>query len=153
LLTAVEGDPVGAVRLLSAAADRFAHLGLPLERGRTLLAVSQVERRRRRRAAARTAAREAADLFDRLDAHPWSRVASAALNRLERPKAPASRATLTDAESRLAHLVGQGATNLQAAATLCVSVKTVEATLTRVYRKLGLHSRAQLMVHLAKPVH
>nr|WP_226652269.1 LuxR C-terminal-related transcriptional regulator [Streptomyces hydrogenans] len=33
------------------------------------------------------------------------------------------------------------------ATTLTVSVKTVEATLTRVYRKLGLHSRFQLAHH------
>ncbi|MFF0589246.1 LuxR C-terminal-related transcriptional regulator [Streptomyces sp. NPDC003781] len=36
------------------------------------------------------------------------------------------------------------------ATTLTVSVKTVEATLTRVYRKLGLHSRFQL-AHIVTP--
>ncbi|WP_264202486.1 LuxR C-terminal-related transcriptional regulator [Streptomyces hydrogenans] len=38
------------------------------------------------------------------------------------------------------------------ATTLTVSVKTVEATLTRVYRKLGLHSRFQL-AHTVTPAH
>ncbi|WP_425338546.1 response regulator transcription factor [Kitasatospora phosalacinea] len=45
---------------------------------------------------------------------------------------------------RCARLAAGGASNRDIAATLTVSVKTVEATLTRGYRKLGLHSRVQL---------
>ena len=37
-----------------------------------------------------------------------------------------------------------GATNQQVANRLFLSVKTVEASLTRIYRKLGVRSRAQL---------
>lgn len=40
--------------------------------------------------------------------------------------------------------------NRDAAAALFVSVKTVEAHLTRIYRKLGVHSRAQLAAQLAE---
>ncbi|MFP8961195.1 response regulator transcription factor, partial [Streptomyces nanhaiensis] len=53
---------------------------------------------------------------------------------------------LTEAERRLALLVGQGASNQEAAARLFLSVKTVEARLTRIYRKLGVRGRAQLAV-------
>ncbi|MFK3985605.1 AAA family ATPase [Micromonospora sp. NPDC050397] len=55
---------------------------------------------------------------------------------------------LTSTEARIAGLVGQGATNREIAAELFVSVKTVEATLTRVYRKLGVRSRTQLSSRL-----
>ncbi|URN14370.1 helix-turn-helix transcriptional regulator [Streptomyces radiopugnans] len=43
-------------------------------------------------------------------------------------------------------MVGQGASNQEAAARLFLSVKTVEARLTRIYRKLGVRGRAQLAV-------
>jgi DNA-binding CsgD family transcriptional regulator len=141
----VAGDE--GVALLTDVAARFAKLGLPIEQGRTLLVRARVERRRRRRAAARAATDEAIELFDRVRAHPWLGIANDAARRLE-PHGHA--ADLTEAETRLADLVGHGATNQQAAATLCVSVKTVEATLTRVYRKLGVRSRAQLAAQWAQ---
>uniref|UniRef100_UPI00278C33F4 response regulator transcription factor n=1 Tax=Streptomyces venezuelae TaxID=54571 RepID=UPI00278C33F4 len=56
--------------------------------------------------------------------------------------------TLTEAELRLARLVGQGASNQEAAAKLYLSVKTVEARLTRIYQKLDVRSRAQLATAL-----
>ncbi|WP_217198936.1 helix-turn-helix domain-containing protein, partial [Streptomyces buecherae] len=54
---------------------------------------------------------------------------------------------LTPAEHRVAELVGDGATNREIAGRLFLSAKTVESTLTRVYRKLGVRSRAEL-IHL-----
>ncbi|MGJ5760624.1 helix-turn-helix domain-containing protein [Streptomyces galbus] len=52
---------------------------------------------------------------------------------------------LTSAEQRCAELAAAGASNRDIATALTVSIKTVEATLTRVYRKLGLTSRIQLV--------
>lgn len=52
---------------------------------------------------------------------------------------------LTHAEHRVAELVGDGATNREIAGRLFLSAKTVESTLTRVYRKLGVRSRAELI--------
>ncbi|MFD4997849.1 helix-turn-helix transcriptional regulator [Streptomyces buecherae] len=52
---------------------------------------------------------------------------------------------LTPAEHRVAELVGDGATNREIAGRLFLSAKTVESTLTRVYRKLGVRSRADLI--------
>jgi DNA-binding NarL/FixJ family response regulator len=40
--------------------------------------------------------------------------------------------------------VAEGRTNREAATELVVSVRAVEANLTRVYAKLGLRSRAEL---------
>ncbi|MEU7607547.1 LuxR C-terminal-related transcriptional regulator, partial [Streptomyces sp. NPDC041003] len=62
-------------------------------------------------------------------------------------QAPAA-AVLTEAETRLALLVSQGASNQEAAAKLFLSVKTVEARLTRIYQKLDVRSRAQLATAL-----
>ncbi|MGW3557253.1 AAA family ATPase [Streptomyces sp. NPDC000963] len=145
LLDATRGDYDTAARRLTGAADRLRHL--PLERGRTLLALSHTERRGRRRASARTAARSAADLFTAHQAHPWIRVATHALDRLGTvPAGDSAHPRLTSAEQRCAELAAAGASNrdIAIALTVSVSVKTVEATLTRVYRKLGLHSRFQL---------
>jgi DNA-binding CsgD family transcriptional regulator len=55
---------------------------------------------------------------------------------------------LTDAEERVASLAARGASNKEIAAKLYVSVHTVEAHLSRVYRKLGVRSRAQLAAKL-----
>ncbi|AYV26083.1 AAA family ATPase [Streptomyces goshikiensis] len=143
------GDAEEAVALLEATARRFEALGLPLERGRTLLALARVERRRRRRAPARAALRAAAEVFERAGAKPWLDLA--------RETAPETAATaarhpgaaaLTDAETRLALLVSQGASNQEAAAKLFLSVKTVESRLTRIYQKLDVRSRAQLATAL-----
>ena len=51
---------------------------------------------------------------------------------------------LTDTEARIAQLVCQGASNRQIAERQRLSVKTVEAALTRIYRKLDVRSRTQL---------
>jgi DNA-binding CsgD family transcriptional regulator len=44
----------------------------------------------------------------------------------------------------VARLVSDGASNREVAAALFVTEKTVEAHLTRIYRKLGLRRRGQL---------
>ncbi|MFB7950421.1 LuxR C-terminal-related transcriptional regulator [Kitasatospora phosalacinea] len=142
LLDAARGDHDTAARRLTDAAARLHHL--PVERGRTLLALSHTERRGRRRASARAAARSAADLFAAHGARPWCEAAALALHRLEPAPNGDVRPRLTSAEERCARLAAGGASNRDIAAALTVSVKTVEATLTRVYRKLGVHSRVQL---------
>ncbi|WP_443047056.1 AAA family ATPase [Streptomyces sp. HB2AG] len=53
--------------------------------------------------------------------------------------------SLAEMERRVAALVLEGSTNREIAAQLFVSVKTVEATLTRVYRKLGIRSRVDIV--------
>ena len=58
---------------------------------------------------------------------------------------PAPRARLTPTESRIAALVAQGRRNREIAGELLVSAATVEAHLTRIYRKLGVRSRTELV--------
>ncbi|MGW7319883.1 AAA family ATPase [Streptomyces sp. NPDC054865] len=146
LCLSARGDAEPAVALLEETARRFEALGLPLEHGRTLLALARVERRRRRRAPARAALLAAAEVFERAGAKPWLGLA-----RDTTPEAAAPHpgvAALTEAEARLALLVGAGASNQEAAAKLFLSVKTVESRLTRIYQKLDVRSRAQLATAL-----
>ena len=51
---------------------------------------------------------------------------------------------LTETERRVAELAASGMTNREVAQAAFVSPKTVEANLARVYRKLGIRSRAEL---------
>jgi DNA-binding NarL/FixJ family response regulator len=51
---------------------------------------------------------------------------------------------LTPQELQTARAVGRGLNNVEAAAALFVPRKTVEAHLTRAYRKLGVRSRTEL---------
>jgi DNA-binding NarL/FixJ family response regulator len=52
--------------------------------------------------------------------------------------------SLSPQELQVARAVGRGLNNMEAAAALFISRKTVEAHLTRAYRKLGVQSRTQL---------
>ncbi|MDV9193667.1 helix-turn-helix transcriptional regulator, partial [Streptomyces sp. SR27] len=62
LCLAADGRTDEAAVLLTRTAERFGQAGLPLERGRALIALARVERRRRRRSAAQSALHEAASL-------------------------------------------------------------------------------------------
>jgi DNA-binding NarL/FixJ family response regulator len=60
---------------------------------------------------------------------------------------------LTLGERRVADLAAVGTTNNDIASTLFVSAKTVEVHLTRIYRKLGIRSRAELGRRLDQLTH
>jgi DNA-binding CsgD family transcriptional regulator len=55
---------------------------------------------------------------------------------------------LTPTEQQIAALAATGLTNREIANQAFVSLKTAEANLARVYRKLGVRSRAELVVRL-----
>jgi DNA-binding CsgD family transcriptional regulator len=156
LLHAERGEWDDAVSLLSAGVATFDRLGQPIEQSHTLLVLSQVERRRRRYASARTAATEALAILTRIGAKPWIEQAVRTLawidgNAPELPVAKepsAALATLTPTEARIAAMIREGASNREIATSMFLSVKTVEATLTRIYRKLGVRSRTQLSSRL-----
>ncbi|WP_027346613.1 helix-turn-helix transcriptional regulator [Hamadaea tsunoensis] len=135
------GDPAAGAVLLRRSADAFAGLDLPLERGRSLIALAAAERRARHRAAARAAQDLAVEIFTAAGAPSW-----AALARLGHDSSPAAPAlpALTDAEARIVAMLDRGASNREIATALFLSVKTVESALTRIYRRAGVRSRAQL---------
>ncbi len=140
LVLAGRGDLVGAERLLDEALDQHDRQPIAYDVARTLLALGSVQRRLRRRGAARESLAGARDGFEELGARLWAKRAEGELRRIDAPRGLA----LTHAETRVATLVGEGLTNRAAAAELFVSPKTIEATLTRIYRKLDIHSRAEL---------
>ena len=70
--------------------------------------------------------------------------------RIPGPNASAApEGALTGRERDVADLVAQGRSNKQVAADLFLSEKTIESTLTRVYAKLGVRSRVELVRRLA----
>ncbi|XVU22162.1 AAA family ATPase [Actinoplanes sp. CA-054009] len=141
------GQAESAVRLSAAAAQHFAQLRQPIEQAHALLVQGSAERRRRRYAAARVAIGAALAIFLAADAKPWAEQTERALARTESNSAPLDLG-LTSTELRIAALVRDGESNREIASRLFLSVKTVEATLTRIYRKLGVRSRTQLSSRL-----
>jgi DNA-binding NarL/FixJ family response regulator len=79
--------------------------------------------------------------FEDLGTPLWAERARAELKRANGIR---TRAELTASEQRVAELAVTGITNRKMAAALFISPKTVEANLSRVYRKLNIHSRAEL---------
>ena len=55
---------------------------------------------------------------------------------------------LTPHELAVANLVGKGMSNRQIAAEIMVSIKTVQAHLTKIYAKVGVASRAELAARI-----
>jgi DNA-binding CsgD family transcriptional regulator len=127
------------------------HTGSPFEVGRSLLAFGARLHRARRRTDARKRLRAALEVFDRLGAAPWSARAAAELRAAgARRRRRADSDDLTAQEVRVALAVASGATSRQVAAELFLSPKTIEFHLTRVYRKLGIRSRAELATAVAR---
>jgi DNA-binding CsgD family transcriptional regulator len=148
LLLAARGDVAAGIAELEAALETHRRLPMPLELGRTLLAMGQVQRRAKHKREARANLEKAMAVFDRLGASLWSERARAELMRVG-VRGPAG-AALTPTEERVARLVGEGMTNREVAARLYLSPRTVEVNLSRVYRKLGVRSRVALTRQLAE---
>jgi DNA-binding CsgD family transcriptional regulator len=146
LVRAARGEHDAALAQLTSAQDRLAKLGYGLEEARAAFAMASLRPGR----PGPTSYDEAARLFRRCRALPWVRQveAAAAASRME-PIAPTAASEglegLAAMERQVAALVMEGATNREIAARLFISVKTVEATLTRVYRKLGIRSRVDIV--------
>jgi DNA-binding NarL/FixJ family response regulator len=114
----------------------------PIERGRIMTALGAAHRHARRTRAAREVLSGAVELLDGIGAVTWRDAAAAELGRVSGRRAHGNE--LTPAERRVAELAAEGRKNKEIAAELFLSVATVEAHLSRVYRKLGMRSRTQL---------
>jgi DNA-binding CsgD family transcriptional regulator len=150
LLEASRGDFDSARAALAQALLEHARLGQPFELGRTLLVQGMIDRRSKARSAARLSLTEALETFDSLGAPLWAEKAATELARIP-GRAPSS-GGLTETEDLVAQLVAGGLSNKEVAARLFVSVRAVEANLTRVYAKLGVRSRTELAGRLGGPV-
>jgi DNA-binding CsgD family transcriptional regulator len=142
LLRLAAGDCDGAVSAFEQALREESGI-YPLERGRTLIALGGAHRHARRSRAARDTLDAAVALLDEIGAGAWLDTAVAALGRISGRRASSGHG-LTEGEQRVAQLAAQGRQNKEIAATLFISVGTVEMHLSRVYRKLGLRSRTEL---------
>ena len=126
--------------------------GSAFERARTELLYGERLRRAKRRVESREHLRSAIELFDGLGAAPWSEQARRELRASGESiprRDPTAPEKLTPQELQVALQVAEGRTNRDVAAALFLSPKTVEFHLTRVYRKLNIHSRAELVRLLA----
>ena len=143
MLLAAEGDIGAAVAATEEAMRHHDDLPMPFERARTQLLLGQLQRRQRKKDAAQTTVAEAHSAFSEMGARLWVERANDELGRTR--VAPAGDVgALTPSEWRVAELAATGMTTRDVAATLFVSPKTVESNLARVYRKLGISSRAEL---------
>lgn len=146
LVLAARGDVESAIGTLTDALELHAVWSSPLEQARSLLALGTIERRARRRKAARETLGRALGVFVDLGAAP---LAEQTRDELARTGGRATRASgLTASEERVAALVADGHSNREVAAELVVSVHTVEAALTSIYRKLDVRSRTELALKL-----
>lgn len=136
----------------SAAADRALaehdRIPMPFERARTLLLLGQLQRRQRKKDTASARLQEALAAFEQLHVPLWADRARAELARAN--VGPRQSAQLTPSEQRVAELAASGMKNRDVATALFISPKTVEANLARIYRKLGIKSRAELGRHMGK---
>jgi DNA-binding CsgD family transcriptional regulator len=128
-------------RALTDVERMLSYTAQPFEHARALLVQGRVERRAKRKRAAREALEKAAEIFDGLPAPLWAAKVDAELQRLGVRKPPDE---LTETETQIARLAAQGLSNPEIAAALFVSRKTVEANLSKAYRKLGVRSRVEL---------
>jgi DNA-binding CsgD family transcriptional regulator len=142
MMLSAQGDIEAAEQALSEALSAHTRLQMPFERARTQLVLGRLQRRRRLKIAAAATLTEALHAFEEMGAALWAGLARAELERTN--VRPTQSGELTPSERRVAELVGTGMTTADVAAQLCVSVKTAEANLTRVYRKFDIHSRAEL---------
>ncbi|MEV2227894.1 AAA family ATPase [Streptomyces phaeochromogenes] len=139
-----------------AAAERaHASRPMPFELARTRLVCGEALRRFRCPAAAREPLRAAQQAFAALGATPWAARAAAELAAAGHRSDPRDIQSprmdrLTPQELQVARAIGEGLSNVEAATALFLSRKTVEAHLTRVYRKLGIRSRTDLARCLAR---
>jgi DNA-binding NarL/FixJ family response regulator len=142
MLLAARGDLEGALAVARQAMGCHARVPMPFEQARTLLLLGQLERRQRRKESASVSLQQALETFERLNIPLWADRARAELARAN--VGPSRSGQLTPSEQRVAELAASGMKNRDVATALFISPKTVEANLARIYRKLGIKSRAEL---------
>ncbi len=126
LLAAASGDLPSAFAELERAFELHEGLGQPFELARTHLVMGTIRRRSRQKRAARDSLQAALGSFEELGARLWAERARAELAR-----------------------IGGRALYREVADALFISPKTVQWNLSKIYRKLGIRSRAQLPSSLA----
>jgi len=144
--------------LLSAAASADCHFlealrwhresARPFDRARTELVFGESLRRAGRRHEARTHLRAALEAFERAGAASWSdraRTELRASGETARTRVPNAIDQLTPQELQVTRFVAEGATNKEVAAQLFLSPRTIDYHLRKIFTKLGITSRSELI--------
>ena len=131
-----------AAAVLEGAYDAFAGIGFLLDAARARLAQGSALLRDGRRSLAAEVLADARGRFAATGASLWEARAAAELDRAAPGRAAGE---LTATERHVAALVADGLKNREIAARLFMGLATVEAHLTRIYRKLGIRSRSELV--------
>jgi DNA-binding CsgD family transcriptional regulator len=136
-----------AETLYREAIDRVTNTPMRWDLARARLVYGEWLRRGRRTKEAREQLREAETSFSDFGARAFAgraRVERLATGEHARERSPATRFDLTPQESQISRMVAQGSTNREIASKLFISASTVEYHLHKIFRKLGVRSRAQL---------
>ena len=133
-----------------------AHLPAPFEDARALLSFGRRLRRAGRRSEAREQLAAALTLFESLGARSWAtsthaELAATGIRAVSRTGTRPVR--LTAQEMQVALLVAEGASNKDAAARMFLSARTIESHLRRIFVKLGLRSRTELVLWIVATSH
>jgi DNA-binding NarL/FixJ family response regulator len=147
LLLAARGDLAEAAAVADRALDHYRYIDAPEGCARTLLVRGAIQRRAGQRSRAKRSFEAALRTFEDLGATELADRARQETRRLG--LARSSGDELTEGERRVAELAATGLTNQAVGAALFISAKTVEANLGRIYRKLGIGSRAELGARMA----
>jgi len=149
LIAATTGDQAEAIALTEAALELHAQVPIEFDVARTILTKGIIHRRAKEKSAARRCLVEAEERFAELGADAFVARTASELDRIGTRVTSSLELTVT--ERRIAELAASGLTNRQVAERAFMSAKSVEANLARVYRKLGISSRAELgakMLHV-----
>jgi DNA-binding CsgD family transcriptional regulator len=146
LVLAQQGDLDAAADAARAAVAAHGDSPLRVAHARSLLVLGRIERRRKARRESRSSLQHALRLATGCGHRPLIEQVE---QEMPRVAATRSGSELTATERRVADLIGSGATNRDVAAVLFVSVRTVETHVASIYRKLGLHTRAELIRHFS----
>jgi DNA-binding CsgD family transcriptional regulator len=160
-LRAATALAAGRVRLAAGHADAhvdlqqalvgFGRAGLPLEAARSRLELARALAGHEPQTAV-AAARAALSEFERLRAARHADEAAALLRSLGQPVRLTGRGAgaLSRRESEVLELVGAGLSNVEIAARLFISRRTVEHHVASVLAKLGLRNRAEAVAYLLR---
>jgi DNA-binding CsgD family transcriptional regulator len=149
---ALVSDGAAAENLYREAIERFGRTRLCVELGRAHLVYGEWLRRQRRRRDARDQLASAHEIFDSIGAAAFAeraRIELRASGGQARERAVETQDPLTPQEALIARLAGEGASNPEIAAQLFISRATVAYHLRKVFTKLGISSRGQLVPALA----
>jgi DNA-binding CsgD family transcriptional regulator len=147
---ALLSDGVDAAAEFEHALEIQSQVANPFHRARTELLYGEFLRRERRRTDAREQLRAALDTFEQLRAGPWAERARSELRatgEMARKRDVGTLGDLTPQELQIARLVAEGHSNKEVAAQLFLSPRTVEYHLRKVFTKLAITSRAELIRH------